>query len=174
MTDIPTITLECKKDGLTQRQDGTAKLTLVVNAEDMNDAISKLWAAPMGTRYQVVMVEIGDDEQPVDRQPKPGDPVKSVKGYAKPPMTESQRCGMLCADGAFQGWLERTCKEYWDHAAEQGLDATETAAATMRMALCVGSRRELDDPNHERVRYVWQSMLAQFEADTGRLAERTR
>ena len=174
MTDLPTIQLEAKKDGLQQLQNGSAKLTLTVNAEDMNAAIGALWAAPMGTRYQVVMVEIGDDEEPVDRsEPKPGDPVKSVKGYAKPPMTEAQRCGVLCTDPAFQVWLEQTYPSYWRYVADGARDATDTAAATVRQVLCLTSRKELDDPTFAHARAEWESMVLRFQTVRLPSCERT-
>lgn len=167
MVDIPTIQLECKKDSIKQLQNGDGKLTLTVNAEDMNAAIASLWAAPMGTRYQVVMVEIGADEQPVDRQ------AESEKPKAKPPMTESQRCGMLCNDRDFQVWIR--CNHQWEFYQTEGVgDSTDQTSAAVRMVLGVRSRKELDDPDRTYTRERWRNMLAQFEVDTGRIAERTR
>lgn len=145
MADIPTIALECKKDGLTQRQDGTAKLTLTVNGEDMNRAVSALWAAPMGTRYQVVMVEIDDSEQPVDRKPvKDGDPVKSVAGYARAPMSESQRCALLCLEDNFPGWICRAYPTDWAISYRAFDSAEANATRTLKSVLGIKSRKELD------------------------------
>lgn len=54
-------TFEAKKDGLRQTQDGLWKLTLTVI-----DLPSWLLTASMGTRLQVAVVEIADDETPVE------------------------------------------------------------------------------------------------------------
>ena len=171
MTEIPTIQLECKKDSIKQLQNGDGKLTLTVNAEDMNIAIASLWAASMGTRYQVVMVEIGDDEVPIDReQPKSGDPVKSVKGYAKPPMTESQRCGMLCGDTAFQEWLAVNFPQQWNFFFVNKADPSEAAACVVRNLLKITSRRELDDNRKAVTLQAWQAMRSAFEEDIGQMA----
>ena len=48
-------TMEVKKDGLRQTQDGIWKLTLTVHPNDMS---VDLMVAPMGTIYQVAMVEV--------------------------------------------------------------------------------------------------------------------
>lgn len=93
-----------------------------------------------------------------DAEPKPGDPVKSVKGYAKPPMTEAQRCGMLCADKAFQNWLRQ-----YAHA-----DDEADPADIMRALLGIDSRSQIDS-NHA-TREAWRYIFERFEADTGRVA----
>ena len=163
MTDIPTVQLECKKDGLQQRQDGTWKLTLTVNGEDMENAISTLGRAAMGTRYMVALAQIGDDEQPV--QPEPPKKVK-------PPMTEAQRAGMLCADPVFQTWCSQAYPANWQAAMVSGATVPDATARIVRYACETSTRRALDQPGPILNR--WRSMLAQFEADTGRMAERTR
>lgn len=58
------LSLEVKKDGLTQLQSGNWKLTLTVSPTDMPEGIL---SAPMGTRYMAALVEVDDTEQPVDR-----------------------------------------------------------------------------------------------------------
>src|SRR3954463_14689539 len=56
------ISLEAKKDALSQRQSGDWKVSFTVQGVDMD---ARLTQAPMGTRYAMVLVEIGDDELPV-------------------------------------------------------------------------------------------------------------
>jgi len=56
------ISLEAKKDALAQRQNGDWKVSFTVQGIDMDPRLTQ---APMGTRYAVVLVEIGDDELPV-------------------------------------------------------------------------------------------------------------
>ncbi|UGX98754.1 hypothetical protein G6321_00028020 [Bradyrhizobium barranii subsp. barranii] len=74
-----TISLEVKKDGLTQRQSGDWQLRLTIAAIDMDSRITQ---APMGTRFACVLVEVNDDETPVDHasmeqrqvaRPRPGE-----------------------------------------------------------------------------------------------------
>jgi hypothetical protein len=116
-------------------------------------------------------VDYDNPEQP--EQPKPGDQVKSVAGYAKPPMTESQRCGMLCNDERFQIWLSTRFPLIWDEVErEQRRPFNDMAAEVVRRHCIMNTRRKLDEngPSAE----VWLNMLAQFESDTGRMAERTR
>lgn len=56
------ISLEAKKDALSQRQSGDWKVSFTVQGTDMD---ARLTQAPMGTRFAMVLVEIGDDELPV-------------------------------------------------------------------------------------------------------------
>lgn len=105
---------------------------------------------------------------------KPGDPVKSVKGYAKPPMTESQRCALYCQQPDFQKWLAMHFADEWAHFNVGGNGPDDAAACVIRRVLKVTSRRELDDERKSVTRSAWEAMRTAFEADTGRLAERTR
>jgi hypothetical protein len=61
------ISLEAKKDALSQRQSGDWKVSFTVQGVDM---AARLTQAPMGTRYAMVLVEIGDDELPVQQPAK--------------------------------------------------------------------------------------------------------
>lgn len=109
--------------------------------------------------------------------PKAGDPVASVKGYAKPPMTESQRCGMLCADVRFQQWLFDKHREWWECTIDiddESQRPPDIAADVIRHVLGIKSRKELDADGPPHVIGYWKDIVAQFEADTGRMAERTR
>jgi len=69
-------TLECKKDALRQMQDGGIKVTFTINPVDMP---AELYADPMGQRYMMVIVPIGDDEKPIPKQVK----LKSYAGEGK-------------------------------------------------------------------------------------------
>jgi hypothetical protein len=70
MTDLPTkaresaIQFEAKKDGLTQRQDGSWALRLKVHPLEMSRLISN---HAMGQRYVVAMVPVDDNEEPISR-----------------------------------------------------------------------------------------------------------
>ncbi len=75
------IPLEAKKDGLQQRQDGSWLLRLRVHPQDSIDAIAK---APMGQRYMLALVELGDNEEPKMRK----------QWHELPPASQSAiRCG---------------------------------------------------------------------------------
>lgn len=54
--------IEAKKDGLTQLQSGEWVLKLKLHAADIP---AQLLTAAMGTRYMLAVVEIGDNEEPV-------------------------------------------------------------------------------------------------------------
>jgi hypothetical protein len=129
-----------------------------------------------GQAFALGCTPIDYDNPESPPEPKPGDPVKSVAGYAKPPMTEAQRCGMLCADKAFQKWCWNKAEyHYW--ASKQGdrlvgMADEEIAAEYVRAVCRVTSRRHIGI-NLDALE-SWRSMLAQFEADTGRMASRTR
>lgn len=66
------------------------KLTLVIHPNDMTEALA---AHPIGTRYQVALVEISDEGQPV----KPKGKTEAEQAVAS--------AGMLCRNMAFQTWL---------------------------------------------------------------------
>ena len=89
-------------------------------------------------------------------------------------MTEAQRCGMMCGQPNFQNWLAAKYPADWEFCGGHDPDANRVgvAADVVRDTLDINSRRELD-VNADLLKQ-WQMMLAQFEADTGRMAERTR
>lgn len=81
--------VECKKDALQQKQDGTWKLVLTIAPDGLPDAMMK---ARPGTRYQCAFVEIGDDEEPV------GKPTWEQ-------LSRAQQAGILCSDDSFREWF---------------------------------------------------------------------
>ncbi len=134
------IPIEVKKDGLQQRQNGDWVLRLTVQAADMDQRVT---SAPMGTRYQAVLVEIGDNEQPVE-QPKGELDWREVQPAAQ--------AGIRCAEPRFRDYL----------AVEHGI-ATKTAqeAAEAVRTLCgVNSRAQLG-VNH-RARALWHQIDASY------------
>ena len=83
--DQPTIQFEGIKMGLRQSKDGYV-LNLAVHPDDLPEDLMRDF---VGSRYMVVMVRIGDDEQPLDRDAAfPGD--NAVK-----------MAGMICRDPEF-------------------------------------------------------------------------
>lgn len=80
---------EAIKLGLKQSKDGYV-LTLAIHPDDIDEAVMRDF---VGSRYQVVMVRLGDDDQPLSREGEfPGD--HAVK-----------MAGMLCRNKEFWRWL---------------------------------------------------------------------
>lgn len=103
---METLNFEGIKLGLKQSKDGFV-LTLAVHPDDIPDALMRDF---VGSRYQVVMVRLGDDDQPLSREGEfPGD--HAVK-----------MAGMLCREKEFWKWLnerellmemnEKACTEW--------------------------------------------------------------
>jgi hypothetical protein len=149
------ITLEAKKDALSQRQSGDWKVSFTVQSIDMDPRLTQ---APMGTRYAVVLVEIGDDELPVQKEvraelrqvsPKP-DGAKRMDWREVQPAAQA---GIRCGDPVFWAFLQ-----------ESGYitqDADEAAAA-VRAICVVKSRSEFSSDHRKRV--LWHQLDSQFQA----------
>ena len=138
--------LEARLMGLskTRRKDGDwFELKIQVLPEEMP---AELYSVPLGTRMNLAMVQIGDDEQPVKR-----------KFEDLPP---SQQAGIRCGDPAFHHWLLGK----FPATAMVG-----TPAAFVREHCGIDSRSQLDVFAEAKDR--WANLNAQFEADT-RLPER--
>lgn len=142
MTDVATIAreaalpLEVKKDGLSQRQDGSWIIRFRCHPNDMQDALAR---APMGTRYMLALVEIGDNEEPKTKAPVN-------------PLV--QRCAILCGDEEFNAFLKHTYPLDWQK-------SDEDAAIMVRGLLEVQSRREL--ATNARASAAFEEMLRRFE-----------
>jgi hypothetical protein len=99
------IAFEAVRAAIRQTKDGWS-LTLVIHPNDMN---KELAAHPIGTRYQVALVEVNDEGEPV----------------IPPGRTEGQRrvqsAGMLARNPQFQVWVveQRLAEEVSEaHAAD--------------------------------------------------------
>lgn len=129
------IPLEVKKDGLQQRQSGDWVLRLVVQAADMDPRLIK---ASMGTRFQAALVEVGEDEQPVER--------KGRLDWRE--VQPAAQAGIRCAEPRFRDYL----------AVEHGFNTNtpEEAAIVVRQLCNVLSRSELST-NH-KARTLWHQI----------------
>lgn len=109
---------------LSMKQDATGYvLTLRIHPDEVPEEILRDF---VGARYQVVMVRLDSDDQPMTRQPN----------YV-------QLAGMLCKNSAFHQFL-----------VDRGyvFDATETEATDwLRMELGIKSRKELEH-NEEAIK----------------------
>lgn len=132
------VNFEAKKDSLSQRQSGEWRLSFTVQAGDVP---MELLTAQMGTRYMVALVEIGDDESPVE---KPRDN----------PHKLSQQSAMFCDEPRFAKFLsERHMGLY---------DGFHGAADSIRKYCGVQSRSELDTNPEAAAR--WRNLKAEYEA----------
>ena len=130
---------ECKKDGLKQLQSGEWTLSLKVHASDVPPA---LLVAAMGTRYQAVIVEIGDDEQPVVQKPENKHRL-------------SQQAAILCNEPAFRTFLARDCSDIHMFDICMAEDAVRDFCVVM-------SRSEFDTNAEAAAR--WRDLKAEYEA----------
>ncbi len=155
------ISFECKKDGLTQRQNGDWVLRVTVQGIDMDERITR---AAMGTRFMAVLVEIGDDELPVQHQP--AKETKKTSTEPRPPapravakrdwrdLSPAEQAGIRCNEPTFRAFLDEEC----------GFAVAEVdhAAVVVRQLCRVESRRELNTSQDAKLR--WQSLDDQFQA----------
>lgn len=138
MSDVATIArenaipLEVKKDGLQQRQDGSWLLRLRVHPQDSMKHIAD---APMGQRYMLAMVALGDNEEPKQR-----------KSWNE--LTPAVQAALKCADPEFQAFLN--------------VHGEEAAAVKVRERCEVQSRRELTLT--PRAAAAWETLYADFIA----------
>lgn len=139
------IQLEVKKDGLTQRQSGDWQLRLTIGAVDMDQRIT---SAPMGTRFACVLVEINDDETPVDHKAAMRDKWRDLG--------PTKQAGMRCTDPVFWAWLEEE-RHYQVANSEQ-------AAEVVRDICGVASRRDLEKPGNATERLRWFDLDNAFQA----------
>jgi hypothetical protein len=163
------ISLEAKKDALSQRQSGDWRVSFTVQGIDMD---TRLTQAPMGTRYAVVLVEIGDDENPVNRkEAMPNSDDRAGAHAARPQPTQPQagakrekmdwrdvqpaaQAGIRCADPVFRSFLDEM------HSCQAA--TPEEAATAVRMICNVESRAELGT-NH-KARVIWKQLDDEFQA----------
>lgn len=148
---------ECKKDGLKQLQSGEWTLALKVHPADVP---APLLTAAMGTRYMAVLVEVGDDETPVE-QPKQADKpddMATVGDMLKARHRLSRQAAMCCDDARFRAFLADQIAGFDNDAP---LDA-EWAVFAVRDLCDVDSRAEFDTDHEAATR--WRDLHAEFEA----------
>lgn len=151
------ISLEAKKDALSQRQSGDWKVSFTVQGVDMD---TRLTQAPMGTRYAMVLVEIGDDEQPVQR--KEASPAPRQEANPQQPdgakrewrdLQPQQQAGIRCGERAFVQFLKETRPDDWAESTD--------AAECVRLICGVQSRVELGI--NQKARVLWNSLDSEYQ-----------
>jgi hypothetical protein len=139
------ISLEVKKDGLIQRQSGDWTLRVVFAAADYNDRLGR---APMGTRYACVLVEINDDETPVDHV--------GIERSRWRDLGAAKQAGMRCKEPVF--WAFITEELSFPCFSEEG------AAQRVRAICGVESRSDLNKPGSNEARRKWHDLDNAFQA----------
>lgn len=136
---METIQFEAIKTALKQTKDGYG-LSLAVHPEDLPEELMRDF---VGSRYMVVMVRIGDNEQPVNRELEfPGD-------YAV------KMAGMMCRDPEFWKWIsERSVLP-------KIIDSEKECAAWLADYLNIQSRKELKE--NEATREEFNKLRKSFE-----------
>ena len=123
---MDTIQFEGVKTGLRQSKEGY-NLTLAVHPDDLPDDLMRDF---VGSRYMVVMVRIGADEQPLNREHEfPGD--NAVK-----------MAGMVCRDPEFWAFIADT----------QGDEVSSETESAQWLCIFLGieSRKELKTDSEAR------------------------
>lgn len=140
------ISLEVKKDGLTQRQSGDWMLRFTVQAIEMDRRITD---APMGTRFACVLVEIGDDETPVDHKSQDRDKWRELG--------PTKQAALRCKDPIFWAYLREGMHQFREVRDEA------SAAAAVRNFCGVASRSEFSKPGFHKSRTLWHGLDHDFQ-----------
>lgn len=137
---------EAKKHAYRQTKDGIA-LTLLLHPQEVPDGLA---LSPLGTRYLMAMVELADDETPVDttshRKQRPKPKVSPDKRLA-------QQAGALCTKPVFQQFLYEM-----GESANPCLRSTEEAVRR----ICEVESRSSIVPGTSAAR-KWDKLIGQFE-----------
>lgn len=129
------IQFEGVKTSLKQTKDGYS-LTLAVHPDDLPEDLMRDF---VGARYMVVMVRLGDNEMPVERDKK-SDPSVAV-------------AGMLCRNPVF--W------EFIDAYSQDQVKTERECAEWLTMALGIESRAELK--TNEEAKKALANLKHQFD-----------
>ena len=140
------ITFEAKKDGLQQRQSGDWKLCVTIASVEMDQRLS---AAPMGTRYQCVLVEIDDDESPRDHKAANRDKWRDLG--------PTRQAGIRCKEPLF--WTFLIEELHFDN-----VHGEPMAAEAVRRHCGVDSRRDLEKVGQSEARTRWYQLDSAFQA----------
>ncbi len=134
---IETLQFEGIKTALKQTKDGYS-LSLAVHPDDLPQDLMRDF---VGSRYMVVMVRIGDNEQPMNRELEfPGD--HAVK-----------MAGIICRDKEFWQWLE---DKEWAFVSSE-----KQCAQWLAEFLNIQSRSELK--SNQEVREVFNKLKREFD-----------
>lgn len=143
------ISCEMVKYAYRQTKDGVV-VSFVVHP---NDVPAELSTAHIGARYMVALVQIGDDETPVPKEPPV---VEAPNGKAQQwkDCTPSKQAGIRCAEPIFWAFVKEEFKTPCGN--------PDMAAAFVRAHCKVNSRAHFN--SNPAAKAVWQSLDSQFQA----------
>lgn len=116
------IPVEVKKHSYRQTKDGIV-ISFVMHP---NDVSPELAASALGTRYMAALVEIGDDEQPVE---------KPKRAWAD--LGVGEQAGIRCSEQAFRNYLREAMK------LPNPLQDADECAYALRSMFGVRSRKDI-------------------------------
>jgi hypothetical protein len=139
-----------KKDGLQQRQNGDWTLRFTAQAKDLQpeDIHQVIVNANMGTRFLLTLVEIGDDEMPVEHKKMDRDKWRALGATAQ--------AGIRCKQPLFWVWLSEEKRI--------ACGDEEDAAKIVRKICGVETRRDLDKVGNAQARIMWHELDFEFQA----------
>ena len=141
------LSFEAVKIALRQDKSGWA-LLLSIHPDEVPEELFRSWT---GARYQVVLVELADNNQPISRSPQ-----KVIDSPAPKPHDPSvSLAGALCREVAFQIWA--------------GGSDESTTADILRGWLGIQSRKELATNGSARERL--DEIAERYREDTGILKD---
>ena|SRR5690242_12066022 len=132
--------IELRKIAYRQSAKDGLVITFAVHPDDMPPALA---AAPIGSRFAAALVEIGDDEKPIERE-------------RQHPLV--QKAGILCNDPMFHKFIHHQYPLDWNEWV--GTDE-ERAAACIRLNCGVSSRREFATDADGAAKF--DAIIAKFE-----------
>jgi hypothetical protein len=130
---------------MAQRQNGDWTLRLTLQAIDMHPTIT---AAKMGTRYWVSLIELDDNEEPVNHKAMDRDKWRALGA--------TKQAALRCKQPLFWVWLKE----------ENHIDChNEEMAADIVRAICgIESRADLDKVGNTQARIKWHDLDFAFQA----------
>jgi hypothetical protein len=137
---------EVLKDGLQQRQNGDWVLRFTAQNIDLNKILIN---ARMGTRFHCTLVELGDDEMPIDHKAMDRDKWREL-GPVK-------QAALRCKDPIFRAYLRETYPR-------DQIEDEKDAAAAVRELCNVNTRSDLGKPGFGDQRLLWHDLDAMFQA----------
>lgn len=137
------VSCEAVKYAARQNRDGVV-ISLLIHP---NDVPRELFSAPIGSRYFVALVEIGDDEQPV--MPEARAAGKRI----------AMSAGMLCRSPQFQEWVSARTGQSFNPSDAKGME--HMAAEYIRTRCGISSRAQLAE--NRQAQAIFKSIREAFE-----------
>ena len=142
------ISCEMVKYAYRQTKDGVV-VSFVVHP---NDVPAELSTAHIGARYMVVLVQIGDDELPVAKEPIVDPPNGKAQSWND--CAPSKQAGIRCAEPIFWAFVKEEFKV--------ACGSADMAASFVRAHCKVNSRAHFNA--NPAAKAVWQSLDSKFQA----------